>query len=135
VTLAVTGDTFVVGSTYLVKAYGARTGTNNVAATVHVRVGTTTSATAGNIAATNTLGATATAGPLEISVLMTVRSIGISGTILGSATTHYNGSTVTTNTTTAVAVDTTATNYIKLTMNSGATNTYTFYVASITQVS
>ena len=46
----------------------------------------------------------------------------------------YGTTPLVTNTTTAVAVDTTAVNYLKLTMNSGTTNTYTFYVASIQQV-
>jgi hypothetical protein len=127
-------NSLAVGSTYRILAYGIRTGTNTATATYNIRIGTTTAANAGTIAATGTVATTATASVIKIEGLVTVRTTGASGTVLGSVDHVYGTTPLVTNTTTAVAVDTTSVNYLKLTMNSGTTNTYTFYVASIQQV-
>lgn len=127
-------NTIIAGATYRIVAYAARTGVNAATATYNVRVGTTTSATAGTIAATGTVATDTTAGTLKIEALVTFRTNGASGTVLGSVEHTYRTTFLQTNTTTAVAVDTTAINYLKFTMNSGTTNTHTFYVTSIQQV-
>lgn len=139
VTLTLNANTLTAGESFLIKGYGARTtGVNTTSAVFNVRIGTTTSATAGNIAATQTMAVTNTAAPVNFlfEALVTVRTTGASGTVLGSFLTIWNNATILqTNTTTAVTVDTTATNYLKLTFISGsASNTYTFYATSATQV-
>lgn len=129
----------VAGMSFAFKAFATRVGTNSSAATIRIRVGTTT--LTGNIAATNSPVAAAVASAIAIDGLITVRSVGSGGTVMGSLAvqTHLAAVTVTPNiipSTATVAVNTTVGQRIELTFISGnGSNTYTFRNASIARVS
>lgn len=108
--------------------------------TFRIRIGTTT--LTGTIPATVAPAAVAsvTAQPFAFEAMITCRTIGAGGTIIGVAWTLSDNVTtglfallVDVNTTTAtVALDTTATNLLEFTFQSGAaTSTATFHIASI----
>ena len=120
----------VAGDTYAITAYYSRAGTTSASPVFRVRVGTTS--LSGNIAATLTPTAFATANNGTVTALVTIRTTGASGTVGGGLTDAHSGTTPTASTTTAVAVDTTANKIIELTAISGnAGNSYTFTYATI----
>ena len=127
------------GTTFLVKAYGRlTTGATGGSSIFRCRIGTTT--LTGNIAATLTIAnaALATAAPFVVDMLVTVRTDGASGTVLGNVS--VMGGIVGAFTAIAdvsllassVAVDTTAVKLVELTYISGnAGSTATFENATI----
>jgi hypothetical protein len=136
VQLTIPAGSLALGSTYRIIGHGVRTGTNTQAPTINVRIGQT-NGTPGtdSIAVSPTIAGTATASNFFIEAYVTVRSTGSTGTILGGAQTVYGATTAIAENGTAVALNTTVNNYLKLTLSSGnASNTYSFYVASIEQV-
>lgn len=126
-----TADELRAGTTFRFKAFCTQTGTNVATPTIRVRVGTTT--LTGNIAATLTGVTGATADPSIIEGLVTVRTGGAGGTVIGGLAQTKNGVLAAVNMLTAtVAVDTTVANLIELTLISGnAANTYNVQVAEI----
>jgi len=126
------------GMTFAFKAFATRVGTNSSSAVVRIRVGATT--LTGNVAAINTVPAAAIASPILIHGLVTIRTAGAGGTVLGSleVTTHLAAVTVTPNiapSTATVAVNTTTAQRIELTFISGqGSNTYTFRNAVLYRV-
>lgn len=132
---SIAANELAAGTTFEVIAYAAQAGTNAATPIARVRIGPTT--LIGNIAATVTGQVGTTAANIKIQALITIRSIGSGGSVLG-AMSHEKSlqSPVITPTTATVAVNTTVTNLLELTFISGqAANSYTFYVASITKVS
>lgn len=132
---SIPASTLVAGSTFLVQAYYVRAGTNAATATARMRVGTTT--LTGNIAATLSYPNAATAVHGRLEGVVTFRSVGGAGTVIGSLSNLHDATSPKVNNVTAtVSADTTATLLIELTVVSGHnTNSYTFYTAVITQVS
>lgn len=123
------------GTTFYVKAYCTQAGTNAATPTVRIRVGTTT--LTGNIAATLTGAVGGSAVPSVFEGLVTVRTAGAGGTVIGGLDQNKQAVADAVNCLTAtVAVDTTTANQrIELTFISGAAaNTYTFQVASIQKI-
>lgn len=130
------------GTTFRIVATGVGTATTATAgSTWRVRIGTTT--LTGNIAASLTgTSAIGTAIPFVVTALVTVRTAGASGTIIGSLVYNSNAATGNLNTTiavgqvtTAVAVDTTAQKLLELTYISGvSTTTSTYHNAVIEMV-
>lgn len=130
------------GTTFLVRAYGRiTTGATPGSSIFRCRIGTTT--LTGNIPATLTLvnGTLVTDAPFEISMLVTVRTAGSSGTVIGNvdatggvigAFTVAGGVSLLSAT---VAVDTTAVKLVEFTYISGnAGSTATFENATISVV-
>lgn len=124
-------NTLAAGTTFRVKAFCSQAGTNAATPTIRIRIGTTT--LTGNIAATLTGAIGSSAVPSHFEGLITIRTTGSSGTVIGGLTQLKSAVAVATNTLTAtVAVNTTVQNLIELTFISGqSSNTYTFQVASI----
>ena len=132
----------VAGSTFAVKAYGRLTsGATGGSSIFRFRIGTTT--LTGNIAATLTLANSAlvTNAPFKVEMLVTIRSDGAAGTVIGQVS--VNGGAVGAFTVVAdvsagsatVAVDTTVTNLVEFTYISGnAGTTSTFENVSIERV-
>jgi hypothetical protein len=127
------------GTTFRFTAFCSQAGTNAATPTIRIRVGTTT--LIGNIAATVTGVVGGVAVPSHITGLVTCRTAGAGGTIIGSvsqlkhAAAGAQSNAVGTQTGT-VAVDTTAANVlVELTFISGnAANTYTFQEAMVEKV-
>jgi hypothetical protein len=134
-------NTMAAGTTFRITAAGSVTTAGTPGNTVFkIRLGTTT--LTGNIASTVTAPAVAsiTAQPFYLDLLVTVRTAGASGTVVGQgfvASTHVTtGAFTSLNivgiTTTAVAVDTTAVKFVELTAITGATDSsVTFQNAAI----
>jgi hypothetical protein len=121
-------------TTFLIRAICSQAGTNANSPTVRIRVGTVT--LTGNIAATLTGVVGTVATPSIFEGLVTIRTAGAGGTVIGGLGQTKNGVLSAENVATAtVAVDTTVANLIELTFISGnGTNTYTFQVAAIIKV-
>lgn len=127
-------NTLVAGTSFRVSAFMTRAGTNAATPVYRVRVGPTT--LTGNIAATLT-GIAEASGPLPrvIHGLVTVRSAGAGGTVIGGMVEAGNTAATTGVATGTVAVDTTVQNLVELTLISGhASNTYTVQTALIERV-
>lgn len=122
------------GTTFLITAYATQAGTNAATPTIRVRVGSTT--LTGNIAATLTGVVGTSAVPCRIDGLVTVRTAGAAGSVIGGLLQTKSGVAAAVNAQTGtVAVDTTALILVELTFISGqAANTYTFQEASIVKV-
>ena len=128
------------GTTFRLRATGVCTSTAANAGNFRVRIGTA-GTTADVIAAvvTVTAGATGTAVPFQIDMLVTIRAAGAAGSILGGGTLLNNGVTGVSNAavvvgqTTATAVlNTTVQNILQLTFQAAATTTTcTFHNAVI----
>lgn len=127
------------GATYMYEAYATRAGTTSASPVVRIRVGTTI--LSGNIAATLTGTASTLAVGTKISGMVTIRTAGSGGTVLGSLNlaTHLAAVTITQSispSTATVAVNTTTpSQVIGLTFISGnAANTFTFRNAAMWRV-
>lgn len=123
------------GTSFLFTAYCTQAGTNAATPTIRVRVGTTT--LTGNIAATLTGVAGSSAVTSRIEALVTCRTSGAGGTIIGGIQQAKSGVLPLANAQTGtVAVDTTAQNMlVELTFISGqAANTYTFREAVVVKL-
>lgn len=137
VALTIPANTLAAGDSFAIEAYATQAGTNAATPTFRVRIGPTT--LTGNIAAT----LTGTNGngvfASRVSGLVTIRSIGASGSALGSLThAKQDGAGydfITRNVLSAtVAVDTTVENVVEFTAVSGnAAVIYNFQVALIKQ--
>ncbi len=141
VSCALPANAMAAGTTFRVTASGTITTASTPGNDVFkVRIGTTT--LTGNVAATITAAATAsiTAQNFWLEMLVTVRTAGASGTVVGQG--YVLGTDVTTGawttlniiglTTSAVAVDTTAAKLVELTVVTGATDSsVTFQNAAI----
>jgi hypothetical protein len=134
--LVFAANELVAGSTFMFRAYATRAGTTSGQCIARIRVGTTL--LSGNIAAVVTSVASTLAVGTVIEGMVTIRTAGSNGTVLGSIglETHLAAVTISKNivpTTTAVAVNTqTASQIIGLTFISGSTNnTFTFRNAII----
>ncbi len=116
--------------TFAFRAFATRAGTTSASEIIRIRIGTTT--LIGNIAATLTPPLSTLAVPVIIEGLVTIRTTGSSGSVLGSLSRmqHLAAVTITpaiSPSTATVAADTTGTLKIELTFISGsANNTYTF---------
>jgi hypothetical protein len=129
ISFTIPANTLLVGSTFRIRASGTG-GSNASANTFRVRIGTTT--LTGNIAATlATTGTAAASIPFSIDAIATIRSIGATGSALGSISLNNNTSTGIANkasavgqTTATVVVNTTVQNIIELTFQpaNAATN-------------
>jgi hypothetical protein len=125
------------GSTYRFRAMIERTGTTSSTDVVSARIGTTTAANAGNVMATWSRAAAVATVSFTVDWTFTVRTSGVSGTISGGGTNVLTATTSLTPATgvaTAVAVDTTVNNYMKLTFNQSAANTIGIIYATIEQI-
>jgi hypothetical protein len=131
VAYSIPANSLAAGDTFRIRAFYTRAGTNASQATCRVRVGTTT--LTGNIAGTLTMPFAATAQPGVIEALVTVRTVGAAGTVgAGMNNQHNIAAGVNVSDTAPVAVDTTATKLIELTIISNqASNSYTFSYATI----
>jgi hypothetical protein len=142
VTLALAAGTIAAGTSYRITASGVCTSTVANASHFRARLGTTT--LSGNIAVdvSPTAAASGTAIPFLVNILVTVRTNGASGSLIGGGALDNNGVTgvsaaaqVVAQTTATVAVDTTVANLIELTFQAAAaTTTCTFHNAIITVV-
>ena len=131
VQLVFAANELVAGMTFMFRAYATRAGTTSGQCVARIRVGTTL--LSGNVAAVVTSVASTLAVGTIIEGIVTIRTDGSGGTVLGSIglETHLAAVTISKNivpTTTAVAVNTqTANQIIGLTFISGnASNTFTF---------
>lgn len=137
--ISIPANSLKAGTTYRIKASGVCTSSAANASNFRARIGTTT--LTGNIAAevTPTAAASGTNIPFSVELIFTVRTIGASGTAIGSGTLLNNGVTgvsaaavVVGQVTTAVTVDTTVANLVELTYQAAAaTTTCTFHNALI----
>lgn len=125
---------FTAGDVIRVTAYYTRAGTNAAQATGRIRIGPTT--LTGAIAATVTFPGAATAVTGCLEALVTIRTIGTSGSAGGGFTNIHSATSPITSVTAPVTIDTTVSNIIELTVISGnATNSYTFAHATIEHLS
>lgn len=138
VALVIPANTLEAGASYLIHAAGTQVGTNAANPLLKVRVGPTT--LTGNIATSLTGITGANALPVEFEANITVRTVGASGTVLGSirhmktdgTTYDFTLRAVASST---VAIDTTVENRLEFTLNSGnAAVTYNIQTAYITKV-
>jgi hypothetical protein len=128
-----------VGSTIRIKASGVCTSTVANASNFRFRIGATTLTGAIASVVTPTAAASGTNIPFSVELLVTVRTIGASGTAIGSGTLLNNGVTgvsaaavVVNQVTTAVTIDTTTALRLELTYQAAAaTTTCTFHNALI----
>lgn len=122
------------GSTFRFTAFCTQAGTNAAAPVIRVRIGSTT--LIGRSAATLTGAPGSSAVTSMFEGIVTVRSTGPAGSIIGTLVQFKSGVAVAAHSLTAtVAVDTTAQELLELTFISrSATNTYTFQEATIEQV-
>lgn len=128
-------DELKAGTTFLIRAWCTQAGTNAATPTIRIRVGTTT--LTGNIAATLTGAVGGSAVPSSFEGMITVRTAGAGGTVLGALTQDKQAVANAVNCLAAtVAVNTTSANQrIELTFISGnAANTYSFQVATIFKI-
>jgi hypothetical protein len=134
VAYAASANELKAGTTFLIRAFCSQTGSNAATPTIRIRVGSVT--LTGNIAASLTGALGTTTVPSEFEGLVTVRTDGAGGTVIGGLSQFKNALAGNSNTPTApVAVDTTVANRIELTFQSGnGSNTYTFQVATIVKV-
>lgn len=139
VSTTVLANTAAVGTTWRLFASGVCTSTVANASNFRVRIGTTT--LIGNVAAvvTPTAATTGTAIPFAVDALVTIRTIGAGGTVIGSIVLNNHGVTGVSAATprvgqvvATVAVDTTADKLLELTYVSAATTTTcTFHNATL----
>lgn len=128
-------NTLVAGATFRVRAYGTQTGA--VAAgdpSWRLRVGPVT--LTGNIAVQNLGYRPGDGQTLSLDILVTFRTVGAAGTVIGCMEQQTPASApLIASTAVAVAVDTTVENLLELTGDSNEVgNTFTFRTASITRV-
>jgi hypothetical protein len=118
----------------LITAYCSQVGANANTPTIRLRVGPVT--LIGNIAVALTGAVGTSTVPSLFEGLLTIRSIGVAGSVIGSLSQLKSALTVTLAVPTAtVAVDTTVANRIELTFVSGnGSNTYTFQEATIVKI-
>jgi hypothetical protein len=140
-TATLAANTLKVGTSFRIYATGVCTSSVANASNFRVRIGTAgTSADAVAVVITPTAAASGTAIPFFADFLVTVRSIGSSGSILGSGVLTNNGVTgvsaaaaVVAQTTATVTVNTTVQNIIQISyVAAAATTTCTFHNAAIT---
>ncbi len=137
VNLSLAANTIVAGMTFKIVAFANRAGTNSATPTIRIRVGPTT--LTGNQASTLVAAADTLAVANHFEGICTFRTIGASGTVLGSLKRQVHLAAVTIQPALAingtVAVDTTVANLIELTFISGdAANTFTFRDAAIFRI-
>lgn len=126
-------NSIVAGSTYRFAASGLRTGASSGGITIRLRIGPTT--LTGSISATWAQGATTTASAWYIDGIVTVRTSGAAGTTLGQISSIYGTTAGLGQNATTVAVDTTVSNLMELTLQqTGTANTQAVYNAYIQQV-
>lgn len=133
-------NSWTVGSTYRIRAFGQVVANSSAAHTVTLRCRIGTSSLSGNIAASRApaTSGTASGDPFSVEALVTCRSVGASGTviggvaIIGNATQPFNAAQFIGNSGSTVVVDTTAANVIELTgVTSNAGTTVAFHLATI----
>lgn len=132
----------VAGSTFAVKGYGRLTsGASGGSSIFRFRIGTST--LAGNIAATLTIAnaTLVTNAPFKLEMLVTVRTSGATGTVIGNVAVNggitgaFTAVADVSATSATVVVDTTVSNLVELTYISGnAGTTTTFEVVTIERV-
>lgn len=124
-------NTLQTGSIIKIQAFCSQSGTNAATPTVRIRIGGTT--LTGAISATLTGAVGGSAVTSNFKGLVTIRTIGASGTANGGIVQNKQAVAVAANTlTTTVTINTTISNFIELTFVSGnSSNTYTFQTAAI----
>lgn len=146
VSYTIAANTLAVGDIFMVQAMGVCTSSTSTVVTFRIRLGTTT--LTGNIAVASnpTANNTAAADPFWLSGMVTVRSIGSSGTVHGGMTLNagtqpFGAATRTAsgdpagNSTSTVVLDTTATKLIELTaVTAAGTTSVNFTQAAIWKV-
>lgn len=142
VSLAIPAGVMVAGTTYRITASGVCTSTGADVGHFRARLGSAT--LTGNIAVdvSPTASGSGTAIPFWVDILVTVRTAGATGTLIGSGGLDNNGvtgvsaaTTVVAQSVATVAVDTTAAKLIELTFQAAAaTTTCTFHNAAIALV-
>ena len=136
-TLQIPQNYLQVGSTYRIKAMIDRTGTTSSTDAYFVRIGTASTAATGNILATWSRAAAVATVSSAIDWTFTVRSIGTGGTMSGGGTNLLTATmslTPATGVATAIAVDTTTINYLKVSYAQSGANTTGAIFATIEQV-
>jgi hypothetical protein len=119
----------IAGDTFRFVGYATRAGANAGTTTFRIRIGPTT--LTGSIPVSQTTGSLTT-GVYKFEALLTVRTVGASGTVGGVGKIDVTTTGGANSFTTAVAIDTTVTNLIEATIISGvAGNTYTFEYATL----
>jgi hypothetical protein len=122
-------NTIVVGDVFRFTGYATRTGTTSAAAILRIRIGANT--LTGNIASTVTA-SSATTNAYRFEAIVTCRTTGASGTVVGASSALYSGGTASQSTTAAVTVNTSATRLVEATFISGSVdNTFTFESAML----
>lgn len=110
---------FVVGKTYRVTAYGYYSNTSTPTLTLKFKFGSTVVASTGAV----TTAASASNRVFKFEALVTVRSLGASGTVLGQCNLVDNASTITvTPVTAATTIDTTTNQVVNVTAQWGASS-------------
>jgi len=140
--LALPANSVSAGTTYRIMASGVCTSSAANVGHFRARIGTTT--LTGNIAVdvSPTAAASGTAIPFSVDILVTVRTSGASGAVIGSGNLANNGATgvsaaatAVAQSTATVALDTTANKILELTFQAAAaTTTCTFHDAAITPI-
>lgn len=132
-------NTMVVGSTYRIRAFG-QVVSNSAAHTVTIRVRFGPSSPSGAIIASRapTTTGSASSDPFSVEALVTCRSVGATGSLVGgiviqgNATQPFNAAQFIGNSGSPVTVDTTVQNLLELTaVTSNAGTTVRFHVATI----
>ena len=137
--LSLPASSIKAGHSYRIRASGVCTSTVANASNFRVRIGTTTLTGAIAAVVTPTAAVSGTNIPFSVDLIVTVRTIGASGTAIGSGTLLNNGVTgvsaaavVVGQVTTAITVDSTVANLLELTYQAAAvTTTCTFHNAVI----
>lgn len=121
-----------VGTTYRIEAWGTLSAT--AAGTILARLRLGTAGTTGDaaVAATAAAGAATTAVGWQVTGLLTVRSTGSGGTVVGNLAVTVNATSIQSSAQTAtVAVNTTVANFLSLTLTGGGTGVAVTIVNSI----
>lgn len=139
--LTLDANSLAAGDTYRIRAFGQITSTASATVTLRARCGPTT--LTGNIVTSRapTANNTASSDPVSVEMVVTVRSIGAGGTIIGgtlivgNATQPFNSATFADGTSSTQALDTTVANILELTAVTGSVNTsVNFHTAVIEKI-
>ena len=115
------------GDTFRFTGYANASGATTASPILRIRIGTTT--LTGAIVSELTGTSTGTTLPFRFEAIVTCRTTGSSGTVGGSSSVLYSTGIATQSITAPVTVNTTVSNIVEATFQSGGTRTYTFEYA------
>jgi len=121
-------NSIVVGDTFRFTAYSTKTGATGSASPLCIRIGPTT--LTGAIVATVTVNTTTT-GVYRYEAIVTCRTIGASGTVGGAANMLYSSGIAVQTITAPVTVNTTISNLVEATFQTGSSSTSTIFEYAI----